>query len=139
MSASAPVHMSISCPTATSRLLAPVQIGLMLANLLGIAGVNVVVLEKNDGLVGLPRAIAYDPETLRLFAQVGLFDRIGRRARPGPAGRLSQRSQRQTHGDNFATKRVRLFPAWHFLPAALRTGACSDGLARFKSVQKRSV
>ena len=32
--------------------------------------------EKNDGLVGLPRAIAYDPETLRLFAQVGLFDRI---------------------------------------------------------------
>ena len=51
-------------------------IGLMLANLLGTAGVNVVVFEKNDRLVGLPRAIAYDPETLRLFAQVGLFDRI---------------------------------------------------------------
>ena len=51
-------------------------VGLMLANLLGIAGFNVVVLEKNDGLVGLPRAIAYDAETLRLFAQIGLFDRI---------------------------------------------------------------
>ena len=47
-------------------------IGLMLANLLGIAGVDVVVLERNEGLVGLPRAIAYDIETLRLFAQIGL-------------------------------------------------------------------
>ena len=46
-------------------------IGLMLANLLGIAGVDVVVLERNEGLVGLPRAIAYDVETLRLFAQIG--------------------------------------------------------------------
>jgi len=51
-------------------------IGLMLANLLGSAGVDVVVIERNDGLVGLPRAIAYDAETLRLFAQVGLFDAI---------------------------------------------------------------
>jgi 3-(3-hydroxy-phenyl)propionate hydroxylase len=51
-------------------------IGLMLANLLGAAGVNVVLVEQNDGLVGLPRAIAYDPETLRLFALIGLFDAI---------------------------------------------------------------
>ena len=51
-------------------------IGLMLANLLGADGVNVVLVERNDGLVGLPRAIAYDPETLRLFARVGLFDAI---------------------------------------------------------------
>jgi len=51
-------------------------IGLMLANLLGSAGVDVIVIERNNDLVGLPRAIAYDPETLRLFAQVGLFDAI---------------------------------------------------------------
>ena len=51
-------------------------IGLMLANLLGIAGVDVVLIERNVGLVGQPRAIAYDAETLRLFAQVGLFDAI---------------------------------------------------------------
>jgi len=51
-------------------------IGLMLANLLGLAGLDVVVIERNDGLVGLPRAIAYDAETLRLFAQGGLFDAI---------------------------------------------------------------
>ena len=51
-------------------------IGLMLANLLGTAGVDVVLIERNIGLVGQPRAIAYDAETLRLFAQVGLFDAI---------------------------------------------------------------
>jgi 3-(3-hydroxy-phenyl)propionate hydroxylase len=51
-------------------------VGLMTANLLGLAGVSVVVLERNQGLLGLPRAIAYDAETLRLFAQIGLFDKI---------------------------------------------------------------
>src|SRR5271167_966164 len=51
-------------------------IGLMLANLLGMAGVDVVVIERNRGLMKLPRAIAYDAETLRLFAQVGLFEAI---------------------------------------------------------------
>ena len=34
------------------------------------------MLERNEGLIGLPRAIAYDAETLRLFAQIGLFDSI---------------------------------------------------------------
>ncbi|MBV9288499.1 MAG: bifunctional 3-(3-hydroxy-phenyl)propionate/3-hydroxycinnamic acid hydroxylase [Hyphomicrobiales bacterium] len=51
-------------------------VGLMVANLLGLAGVEVVVLERNPGLLGLPRAIAYDAETLRLFTQIGLFERI---------------------------------------------------------------
>src|SRR5271165_956357 len=48
-------------------------IGLMTANLLGLAGLRVAVFERNRGLLGLPRAIAYDAETLRLFAQIGLF------------------------------------------------------------------
>src|SRR5271166_3400353 len=39
-------------------------------------GLRVVLFERNSRLVGLPRAIAYDAETLRLFAQVGLFDEI---------------------------------------------------------------
>ena len=51
-------------------------VGLMTANLLGLAGIHVLVLERNAGLLGLPRAIAYDAETLRLFSQVGLFDEI---------------------------------------------------------------
>ncbi len=51
-------------------------IGLMTANLLALGGLRVAVFERNRGLVGLPRAIAYDAETLRLFAQVGLFEEI---------------------------------------------------------------
>src|SRR5271166_2039294 len=51
-------------------------IGLMFANLLGAAGVDAVILERSPELLGLPRAIAYDAETLRLFAQVGLIDAI---------------------------------------------------------------
>jgi len=51
-------------------------VGLMVANLLGMAGVQVAVLEANEGLLGLPRAIAYDAETLRLFSQIGLLDEI---------------------------------------------------------------
>ena len=51
-------------------------VGLMTANLLGAAGVDVIVLERNPGLMRLPRAIAYDAETLRLFARVGLFNEI---------------------------------------------------------------
>jgi 3-(3-hydroxy-phenyl)propionate hydroxylase len=51
-------------------------VGLMTANLLGLAGICVLVVERNAGLLGLPRAIAYDAETLRLFSQVGLFDDI---------------------------------------------------------------
>jgi 3-(3-hydroxy-phenyl)propionate hydroxylase len=50
--------------------------GLMLANLLGLAGIQVTVLEGNEGLIGLPRAIAYDAETLRLFDQIGLLEAI---------------------------------------------------------------
>jgi NADPH-dependent 2,4-dienoyl-CoA reductase/sulfur reductase-like enzyme len=36
-------------------------VGLMVANLLGLAGVRVVVFERNKGLLGLPRAIAMTP------------------------------------------------------------------------------
>jgi len=51
-------------------------VGLMTANLLGLTGLRVAVFERNCGLLGLPRAIAYDAETLRLFDRVGLFDEI---------------------------------------------------------------
>lgn len=54
-------------------------VGLFLANLLGLAGHKVVLLERNPGLSTLPRAIAFDDETLRSLAQIGLIDAV----RPG--------------------------------------------------------
>jgi 2-polyprenyl-6-methoxyphenol hydroxylase-like FAD-dependent oxidoreductase len=74
--------LSSSCEVA---IIGAGPIGLMLTNLLGIAGVDVVVLERNEGRVGLPRAIAYDVETVPLFAQIGLFDMAkSASARPRP-------------------------------------------------------
>src|SRR5262249_38260582 len=54
-------------PTPEVAVVGGGPVGLMIANLLGLAGVSVLVLERNRGLLGLPRAIAYDAETLRLF------------------------------------------------------------------------
>ncbi|MEP1143294.1 MAG: bifunctional 3-(3-hydroxy-phenyl)propionate/3-hydroxycinnamic acid hydroxylase [Henriciella sp.] len=50
--------------------------GLMLANLLGQSGVRTMILERRDEPFTEPRAIAFDPETLRLFQTVGCYDEL---------------------------------------------------------------
>ena len=51
-------------------------VGLFMANLMGLAGHRVVLLERNEGLCPLPRAIAFDDETLRSLAQIGLLETV---------------------------------------------------------------
>jgi 3-(3-hydroxy-phenyl)propionate hydroxylase len=51
-------------------------VGLMLANLLGRSGAEVLVLERRREPFTVPRAIAYDAETLRLFQKIGLLDAL---------------------------------------------------------------
>jgi 3-(3-hydroxy-phenyl)propionate hydroxylase len=51
-------------------------VGLFMANLMGLAGHRVAVLERNEGLCPLPRAIAFDNETLHSLAQIGLLDSV---------------------------------------------------------------
>jgi 2-polyprenyl-6-methoxyphenol hydroxylase-like FAD-dependent oxidoreductase len=46
-----------------------------MANLVGLAGHRVVLLERGEGLCPLPRAIAIDDEALRSLARVGLLER----------------------------------------------------------------
>ncbi|MEM6485545.1 MAG: bifunctional 3-(3-hydroxy-phenyl)propionate/3-hydroxycinnamic acid hydroxylase [Pseudomonadota bacterium] len=48
--------------------------GLMLGNLLGTYGVRCRILERREEPFTEPRAIAYDPETLRLFQAVGCYE-----------------------------------------------------------------
>ncbi|MCK0129240.1 bifunctional 3-(3-hydroxy-phenyl)propionate/3-hydroxycinnamic acid hydroxylase [Erythrobacter sp. F6033] len=50
--------------------------GLMLANLLGLHGVQTTVFEKRKTPFSEPRAIAFDPETLRLFQTVGCYEAL---------------------------------------------------------------
>src|SRR5271165_238679 len=92
-------------------------IGLMTANLLGLAGLRVVLFERNSRLVGLPRAIAYDAETLRLFAQVGLFDEIGAGPRARSARPPCERARQDADGGAILAQPLWPFAAGHLLSA----------------------
>lgn len=50
--------------------------GLCLANLLGQAGIDVLIVEAKDSTVSEPRAVSIDDESLRVVQGIGLLDRI---------------------------------------------------------------
>jgi len=60
--------------------------GATLANLLGAAGLSVLVLEKEGGVFPLPRAIHFDGEVLRILQAAGLREPALAIARPGEQG-----------------------------------------------------
>ena len=51
-------------------------VGLMIANILGLQGVSVVLLEKLEQIIDYPRAIGLDDEALRVFQSVGTADAL---------------------------------------------------------------
>ena len=51
-------------------------VGLTLANTLGVAGVNVLLIEKLPHIIDYPRAIGIDDEALRTLQTAGLADRV---------------------------------------------------------------
>ena len=50
--------------------------GAVLANLLGLCGLRVVVLEREAELCRLPRAVHFDGEVMRIFQTIGVADRV---------------------------------------------------------------
>lgn len=60
--------------------------GATLANLLGAAGLSVLVLEKEGGIFPLPRAIHFDGEVLRILQAAGLREPALAIARAGEQG-----------------------------------------------------
>ncbi len=50
--------------------------GLTIANLLGKAGVSVIVIERNPSTVQAPRAVSIDDEALRTMQAAGLVDKV---------------------------------------------------------------
>lgn len=60
--------------------------GAVLANLLGQAGLRVIVFEREGGPNPLPRAIHFDGECMRVFQSIGLAERMASVARVAPAG-----------------------------------------------------
>ncbi len=60
--------------------------GAVLANLLGAAGLSVLVVEREAGIFPLPRAIHFDGEVLRILQGAGLREQALAIARPGEQG-----------------------------------------------------
>ena len=55
--------------------------GATLANILGVYGLDVLVLEREAAVYPLPRAVHFDDEAMRVFQSIGLAEAIGRDAR----------------------------------------------------------
>lgn len=111
-------------------------IGLMAANLLGSMGVDVVLIERAPTLMGLPRAIAYDPETLRLFDQVGLFENLKAGLIPDPRvvylnGRSRLLMEMVVPESTLGYSQIGTF----YQPELERV--LFDGLGRFANVERR--
>jgi 3-(3-hydroxy-phenyl)propionate hydroxylase len=51
-------------------------VGATLANLLGLTGVTVIVVERESIAYHLPRAVSFDDEVMRVFQTIGLAERI---------------------------------------------------------------
>ncbi|SEE71555.1 3-(3-hydroxy-phenyl)propionate hydroxylase [Rhizobiales bacterium GAS188] len=64
---------SLSCDVA---IIGAGPTGLTLANLLGQVGLNVVLVERNEGTVTEPRAVSIDDESLRTMQAIGLADAV---------------------------------------------------------------
>lgn len=60
--------------------------GATLANLLGSAGLSVLVIEKEAAIYPLPRAIHFDGEVMRVFQSIGLREAVLAISRPGAQG-----------------------------------------------------
>lgn len=54
-------------------------VGLTVANLLGVAGIGTLVVEREPGLAQAPRAVALDDEGMRTLQAAGLVERIAPR------------------------------------------------------------
>ncbi len=57
-------------------------VGAAAANLAGMAGLRTLVLERGDAPYRQPRAIVFDAEIMRIFAAIGLAERIAEVTRP---------------------------------------------------------
>ena len=62
--------------------------GATLANLLGQYGVNVVVLEREEDIYDLPRAVHFDDEIMRIFQTAGIADALLEKVRINPGMRF---------------------------------------------------
>ena len=67
--------------------------GATLANILGGYGINVLVLEREESIYPLPRAVHFDDEAMRVFQSVGLAGQIDPKVRVNCGTRFVDKNQ----------------------------------------------
>ncbi len=63
-------------------------VGATLGHLLGLCGVNTLILEREDAIYRLPRAVHFDDEVMRTFQAIGLADALSPLVRINPGMRF---------------------------------------------------
>lgn len=111
--------------------------GATLANLLGQAGLSVLVLEKEAGIYPLPRAIHFDGEVMRIFQSAGLRQAVEAISRPGLKGMHFVNAEGETlmiRGGT-AAQGPHGCASNHYFHQPELEQVLRDGAARFPSVQ----
>lgn len=110
--------------------------GLMLANLLGKAGVRTLLVEANPATVGEPRAVSIDDESLRVIQEIGLLDEVRSEIVSGYGSEYYG-----PNGKRFLTVKPQAEPYGHPRRNAFRQpileAQLRDGVTRFPHVETR--
>lgn len=109
-------------------------VGLTIANIIGAAGLRVIVLDQLDKLIDYPRGVGLDDEALRVFQAIGLADDVARHITPFHWVRIYNARRKlitkvEPRQMPFGWSRRNAFHQ------PLADKALYDGLARFPNVQ----
>jgi 3-(3-hydroxy-phenyl)propionate hydroxylase len=111
--------------------------GLTLANLLGQAGVNTLIIDRKPGTVTEPRAVSIDDESLRTMQAVGLDEAVLRDVVPGYGVHYFTRPGGRCFGKVEPTGKLYGFPKRNAFRQPLFEGTLKTGLERFASLTAR--
>jgi len=111
--------------------------GLTLANLLGQANVDTLIIDRKPGTVTEPRAVSIDDESLRTMQAIGLDDAVLRDVVPGYGVHYFTRAGGRCFGKVEPTGRLYGFPKRNAFRQPLFESTLKVGLERFTNLTAR--
>jgi len=111
--------------------------GLTLANLLGQANVDTLIIDRKAGTVTEPRAVSIDDESLRTMQAIGLDDAVLRDVVPGYGVHYFTRPGGRCFGKVEPTGKLYGFPKRNAFRQPLFESTLKSGLERFASLTAR--
>lgn len=111
--------------------------GLTLANLLGQANVDTLIIDRKPGTVTEPRAVSIDDESLRTMQAIGMDDAVLRDVVPGYGVHYFTRAGGRCFGKVEPTGRLYGFPKRNAFRQPLFESTLKVGLERFANLTAR--